>query len=98
MKFIGLSFRKDQEQKSLQICMELCRECLHSIVYRKRSPIPCGSIPHLPDCKDSWEFLSEIVRGICSGLQHIHWNGFVHCDLRIESMITKIWLLQNKNK
>lgn len=67
--------------------MELCEESLYSIVYRKRTPIPCGSIQHLKDCKDSWQFVKNIIEGICAGLDHIHNKGFVHRDLRIENIM-----------
>lgn len=87
MTLFGLSFGNHNEQACLQICMELCQDSLFSIVYKKRSPIPCGSIQNLTDCKDSWKFVTDIIGGICDGLDHIHERGFVHHDLRIENIM-----------
>ncbi|CAC5365948.1 unnamed protein product [Mytilus coruscus] len=80
---------KSLGDKFLQIYMEYCEDSLYSIVMKKQTPKACSDFETLPDCNDSWTFITTIMEGLCSALEYVHRAGFVHRNLKLENILVK---------
>ncbi|XP_063422214.1 uncharacterized protein LOC134706836 [Mytilus trossulus] len=90
VELFGVSYRLgSQSKKFLQIYMEYCDGSLEHIVYRKRDPPPCFKFKDVSECKESWEFYLKMMCGVCKGLIHVHYMGFVHRDLKLANILVK---------
>lgn len=83
----GISLKKSEGKRFLQIYMEYCEDSLFNIVMKKKRPTPCCEFKLFADGKDSWSFVTGIMDGLCSALHHVHSNGFVHRDLKLENIM-----------
>lgn len=94
VELFGVSYRLgSQSKKFLQIYMEYCDGSLEHIVYRKRDPPPCFKFKDVSECKESWEFYLKMMCGVCKGLIHVHYMGFVHRDLKLANILVRLNLL-----
>ncbi|XP_071149677.1 serine/threonine-protein kinase Nek7-like [Mytilus edulis] len=91
MKMFGISLKKSGGKKFLQIYMEYCEESLSNLVLKRKKikTKSCGNCKTLADRKDAWSFVTGIMEGLCSALNHVHSSGFVHRDLKLDNILVK---------
>lgn len=71
--------------------MEYCEESLFNLVLKKKKPKSCGNCKTLEERNDSWSFVTGIMEGLCSALDHVHSSGFVHRDLKLDNILVSMY-------
>jgi len=86
VKFYGSSLLKEGDQERAIIVMELCKENLmrHIFLNPKNIPARLPSSAH-PTERTTIRWAKDIV----NGLEHIHKQGYVHGNLKLENILVR---------